>query len=392
MHDLALGLLTGAAVLVAYAYVGYPVLLRGFAALRPRRPTPLPPTEWPPVTVTIPVYNEERTIRAKLEDVLRYDYPRDRIQILVVSDCSTDGTDAIVQEYAARGVELLRLSQRAGKTAAENAAVARVRGDIVVNSDASVRVPPDALKRLIAAFQDPHVGVASGRDVSISRLAAESNQGESSYVGYEMWIRALETRAAGIVGASGCFYGVRLPLQRLMVPETLSRDFAAPLLARSEGYRAVSVDAAVAFVPRAGAFRSEYRRKVRTMTRGIQTLVYLRRLLNPFRYGLFAWELFSHKVCRWLVPWAGVAATIGLVLLAPSVSWARWLLVAAGVIVLGAVAGWCWPEGRAMPRFVSIPALFVAGNLAALQSSIAAFRGENNAVWEPTRRDSVRIG
>ena len=389
MNGLAVALLIAAVALVLYAYVGYPALLQGLAMLRPRRPSPPSNSErnWPFVTVTIPVYNEERTIREKLEDTLRYDYPRDRLQVLVVSDCSSDGTDAIVGEYAARGVELLRLPRRAGKTAAENAAVARVRGEIVVNSDASVRVPAEALKRLVTAFRDPAVGVASGRDVSVSRLAAESNQGESSYVGYEMWLRGLETRAAGIVGASGCFYGVRLPLQRLLVPEGLSRDFAAPLLARSQGYRSVSVDEAVAYVPRAGALRGEYRRKVRTMTRGIQTLLHQRALLNPFRYGLFAWELFSHKVCRWLVPWAGVGAVVGLAILAPGVPWARWLLLAAGLVLVGALAGWWWPEHRPMPRLVSIPALFVAGNVAALHASVAALLGRANAVWEPTRRE-----
>jgi len=167
------------------------------------------PEQWPLVTITLPVYNEENRLRRKLDELLQLDYPSDRRHILVISDASTDGTDDIAREYADRGVELLRLSRRGGKSAAENAAGAALRGEIVVNSDATVQVPPQAFKPLIRAFQDPTVGVASGRDVSIGAVEKEANGGEQGYVGYEMWVRALETRAGSIVGASGCFYGIR---------------------------------------------------------------------------------------------------------------------------------------------------------------------------------------
>ena len=190
-------------------------------------------------------------------------------------------------------MELIRLPRRRGKTAAENAAVRHARGEIIVNSDASVREPPSALTALIARFGDPTVGVASGRDLSVSTVEGEANQGESGYTGYEMWIRRLETKVAGIVGASGCFYAIRAPLLQQPLPEGLSRDFAAPLTARQHGYRAVSVEEAVVYVPRIASLRREYRRKVRTMTRGMKTCFYKRALLNPLRYRLFAWELFN---------------------------------------------------------------------------------------------------
>src|SRR5439155_18332143 len=222
-----------------------------------------------------------------------------------------------------RGVELLRLPERRGKTAAENAARAHLRGTIIVNTDASVRIALQALKPLVAAFADPTVGVASGRDVSVARVGAEANAGESTYVGYEMWVRALETRVAGIVGASGCLYACRRRLYMRLVPEALSRDFAAALMAREAGYRSVAVRDAVCYVPRVASLHAEYRRKVRTITRGWQTLVYMRHLLNPFRYGLFAWMLFSHKICRWLAPWAIGLAIVGLIALNLG-HWASW--------------------------------------------------------------------
>src|SRR5439155_1364987 len=173
-------------------------------------------------------------------------------QIVVVSDASTDATDDIVTRYAARGVELLRLPRRAGKTAAENAARSVLKGDIIVNTDASVRIHPQAIRALVVALRDPTVGVASGRDVSIARLDGAANRGEGTYVGYEMWVRDLETRVWGIVGASGCLYAIRAELHRQFVPEDLSRDFAAALTARHHGLRAVSVPGAICFVPSGG--------------------------------------------------------------------------------------------------------------------------------------------
>ncbi|HVZ77933.1 MAG TPA: glycosyltransferase, partial [Gemmatimonadaceae bacterium] len=298
----------------AYAYAGYPALL----ALLPRRAVPQSPphTDWPLLTITVPVHNEASVIADTLDALIAVDYPPDRRHILVVSDASTDGTDAIVQRYAGQGVALFRLPERRGKTAAENAARALLHGDIVINTDASVRVDPAAIKALVRALDDPTVGVASGRDVSVSRTTASGNAGESTYVGYEMLVRDLETRAGGIVGASGCLYAIRRALHALPVPEALSRDFSSALNARLHGFRAVSVPSALCYVPRGATLRQEYRRKVRTMARGLGTLWHRRALLDPLRYGGFAWMLASHKLVRWLLPWASVAMVVALALLA----------------------------------------------------------------------------
>jgi cellulose synthase/poly-beta-1,6-N-acetylglucosamine synthase-like glycosyltransferase len=383
---LALALLAAAGALVGYAYVGYPALLLGLRAVRRRRASP-PLAEWPPISITIPVHNAAATIAATLEGVLAADYPPERRQVVVVSDASSDGTDAVVAGFAARGVELVRMPVRRGKTAAENAVRDRLRGEIVVNMDAAIGLPRHALKALVAAFADPSVGVASGRDVSVARGSGVAASGEGGYVGYEMWVRSLESDVAGIVGASGCFYAARAPLQREAVPDALSRDFAAVLLARERGYRAVSVPDAVCFVPRTASLGREYRRKVRTMLRGMGTLRYKRQVLNPFRYGLFAWMLWSHKVCRWAVPWAvlvalGVlAATAAVAPAAPRVG----AILGAGIAAAGVAWGWA-ACGRA-PRVVQLAAFALAGNVAALHAGLQAFRGELAPVWEPTRRE-----
>jgi len=387
-------LLVAALGFCLYTYLGYPTLLKLVGSLRraPRRTAP--PAEWPSISITIPVHNEAEVIAGTLERILELDYPAERRQILVVSDASSDGTDKIVSGLADRGVELLRLPERRGKTAAENAARAHLRGTIIVNTDASVRIALQALKPLVAAFADPTVGVASGRDVSVARVGAEANAGESTYVGYEMWVRDLETRVSGIVGASGCLYAVRAELHRQLVPEDLSRDFGAALLARRRGYRAVSVPEAICFVPRGASLRQEYRRKVRTMARGLRTLWWLRGLLDPLRWGRFAWMLASHKLCRWVVPWALLGAVAALAGLATGEGrgWSRGVLAGLAVVAGLGAAGWWWPEGKRPPRLLALAAYLFAGNVAALHAWLLALQGGRTAVWEPTRRGAVHPG
>lgn len=393
MRILAFTLLALPLLTFGYAYVGYPLVLRMLAWRRRPGPAPAPapePEEWPFISITVPAYNEARAIRDTLDTLLQVDYPADRRQILVISDASTDGTDDIVREYADRGVELLRMPERAGKTAAENAAGRVVRGEIIVNTDASVRLTPNSLKPLVRAFADPEVGVASGRDVSVGDLAAEGTGDESKYVGYEMQIRSLETRLGGIVGASGCFYGFRRDCHDTEFPEQLSRDFASCLIARERGYRAVSVDDALCVVPRTTSLQAEFRRKVRTMARGLATLWHKRHLMSPVEHGLFAWMLVSHKLFRWIFYLTLPLALVGLVLLA--ISWPSAALViaalalAAGVCIALGIIGMRWPQGRAVPRLFALPGFALASTVAGLVAWHKWLSGERNALWEPTRR------
>jgi cellulose synthase/poly-beta-1,6-N-acetylglucosamine synthase-like glycosyltransferase len=386
MTDLAFALILIPIVLFLYAYLGYPLILALVARWR-RKQAPLgDPAEWPRISITIPAYNEAAAIGPTLDSLLGLDYPADRRQILVVSDCSSDGTDAVVRGYADRGVELLRLPVRRGKTAAENAALPHLRGEIVVNTDATIRILPPSLKPLIRVFQDPTIGAASGRDLSVGDVRAEGSRGESGYVGYEMWVRSLESRIGSIVGASGCFYAIRRALVDPAFPEALSRDFASPLRARFLGYRTVSVDKAVCLVPRTTSLRTEYRRKIRTMARGLDTLWDQRALLNPFRYGGFALMLWSHKLCRWLVHPMLLGLLLGLALLSgTSLPAAVAVLAIAFAMSLG-VIGMKWPEGRKAPAPIAICGFALAVNAAAIRAWGKALRGERNPIWEPTRR------
>lgn len=382
--EISFAMVAAPAGMLGYAYIGYPLLL----LVLPRRKSVEPTTglDWPFVTVTVPVHNEEQNLAEVLDALLVQDYPADKRHILVISDASTDATDEIARQYNDRGVELLRLSERRGKTAAENAADAVVLGDIVVNTDATVRLGPSSLRTLVRAFDDPTVGVASGRDVSIGARGTEANRGESGYVGYEMWVRRLETRFCSIVGASGCFYATRRQLYDGAFPEGLSRDFASALIARRRGYRAVSVEDAVCFVPRTTSLQSEFKRKVRTMARGLQTLWFMRDLMNPRRHGRFAFALLSHKLCRWLVSLLLPVSVLGLVMLALSQPLARWALVALALLGAVTVVAVRWPQRFRLPALIALPAFGLASFAAGFLAWIRALSGQASAVWEPTRR------
>jgi cellulose synthase/poly-beta-1,6-N-acetylglucosamine synthase-like glycosyltransferase len=377
--------------LFAYAYLIYPLILRMIAARRPSAGSVSDPPEWPSISISLPAYNEERSIGQTLEALLALEYPADRRQILVISDASTDRTDEIVRGFAGRGVELLRLPVRSGKTAAENAAASHLRGEIVINTDATIRIPPHALKPLVRVFQDPTIGAASGRDVSVGRVDQEANRGESGYVGYEMWLRSLETRVGSIVGASGCFYAIRRSLINPIFPEALSRDFASPLRAKEFGYRTVSVDEAVCYVPRTTSLRAEFRRKIRTMARGLETLWYTRSLLNPRRYGVFAWMLVSHKLCRWVVHLTLPLAIVGLALLASEFVVAEILLIMGALVAAVGAFALAAPETRRLPVPLAVAGFIVAVNVAALAAWWKALKGERNPIWEPTRRPGDAI-
>lgn len=385
MFALAAALAAAPLVIALYAYVGYPAALWSLTRVRRRQIPSIADGAWPTVTVTVPVFNAASSIRATLEGIVDLEYPRDRLQLLVLSDASTDGTDAIVGEFAGRGVELLRAPERRGKTAAENDVIKVARGEIVVNVDATVVVPPGSLKRLVRVFDDPTIGVASGRDISFGAEGPDSTRAESSYVGYEMWLRDLETHAGSIVGASGCFYAIRRCIHDRPIPWELSWDFASPLVAREKGYRSVSVRDAVCLVPRTPQIQSELRRKVRTMARGIRTLFYHRALMNPFRYGGFALMLISHKLLRWLPYLLAPISILALGFLATrSAIGATLFILAGGALGMGISGIRHSPWSRLRP--VAASAFLVAAFGAGFLAWCDVLRGVRMATWEPTHR------
>jgi cellulose synthase/poly-beta-1,6-N-acetylglucosamine synthase-like glycosyltransferase len=287
----------GSAGVLLYVYAGYPALLWLMVRLRGARLVRTGVIE-PRVTLVISAYNEAAVIRQKIENVLALDYPAHLLEVVVISDASSDGTDEIVREYADRGVRLARQEERRGKTAGLNQVVPGVAGEIVVFSDANAMYTPEALRMLVRNFADAAVGCVTGeaRYVEGSQTAADA--GERAYWSYEIQVKRLETAVGSMVGGDGAIYAIRRHLWRTL-PENAINDFLNPLQIVAAGWRVVYEPLAVCFEETAGGVRTEYRRRVRIVSRSWRALFEAPGVLNPFKVGFFAVSVVSHKVLRW---------------------------------------------------------------------------------------------
>jgi cellulose synthase/poly-beta-1,6-N-acetylglucosamine synthase-like glycosyltransferase len=372
---------------VAYVYIGYPLLLK-LAHLAFGRAPSHPPAVEPPVTLVISAFNEEASIREKLENTLQLDYPADRLQVLVVSDASDDRTDDIVREFADRGVRLLRMAERGGKTVGLNAAIREARGEVVVFSDANAMYRRDALRRLSAPFADRTVGAVVGESTyHDSETASEAS--ESLYWKYETAIKRLESETGSVVGGDGAIYAIRRGLYVPMRADALS-DFVNPLQIVKSGHRCLYEPAAQSVEKAAEGFDREFRRKVRIVNRAWRAMLSMPELLNPFRHGFFALKLISHKLLRWLAPvFLAVLLVTNLALLGKGPFYAASLVAQLAFYAL-ALAGHLLRQRQHMPRLLSVPYYFTMVNIASARGILDAFKGETYTTWTTARAPSGR--
>lgn len=360
---------------VAFAYAGYPLALWWLAR---RSPRPVRAADrFPPLSVVVAVRNGETLLRRKLEATLSLDYPGE-VEILVASDGSTDGTDAISRSMADRGVVLVRSSERRGKEAAQAAAIQKARGEILVFTDLAAELEPEALRRIARPFADPTVGCVSSEDVVDSA-------GEGTYVRLEMALRRLETRASTLVGVSGSCFAVRRELGSPW-PADLASDFRSALEACRRGMRAVAEPGARARFGTAQENTAEWQRKVRTVLRGLAVLCAYRDLLHP-RQGRVALSLWGHKVARYTSPFALVAILAASALAAPASELAALLLATQlAVCAAGAAGLWGGPAARWAPT--RLGAFFLLVNASIVVAWIHHLSGRRVVTWEPTQREA----
>lgn len=368
-----------AILLIFYAYFGYPMLLAALGRIV-YRPVAMTGAGYEPeVTLIIPVHNEERVIDAKLNNLDSLDYPRDRLTILIVSDGSTDQTRQRVLDY--RGglqIRFLELPQRQGKAAALNLGLQNTTSEIVVFTDASIMLEPDALRRIVQPFQDATIGCVSGED------HIPGGGGEGLYGRYELFLRNLESRVSSIAGASGSFYAMRTRLCQPFLPG-MAPDFLSVLVAVGSGARAVTEPRAFGTMASTKSTRGEFARKVRTLIRGMTALWHARGLLNPFRSGLFALVLWSHKLARWLVPvFMLLALGVSLVLL--DRTFYRMLLILQLAFYATAVLGFSMPTSVTRSMLVRIAVYFTVVNAAIFVAWMRFLGGERVEIWAPTHR------
>jgi glycosyltransferase involved in cell wall biosynthesis len=360
--------------LVFYAYLGYPCALMALSVVRHRRVRKGAAT--PPVTFIITAHNEAGRIQEKLDNTLAQDYPGS-VEIIVASDCSTDGTDDIVCGYAPR-VRLVRSPERRGKEAAQQLAIAVASGEVLVFSDVATALDPDGIATLVANFADPTVGCVSSIDRFVDADGRIS--GEGAYVRYEMFLRELETRVNSLVGLSGSLFAARRDVCHQWASDRQS-DFSTLLNSVASGLRGVSDPQSAGYYRNLRDDRLELQRKIRTVVRGIAVLVANVRMLNPLRYPLFSWQLASHKLCRWLVPFAMITAVIAnVVLIHRSGLYPITMGMQLGFYAVAAV-------GLATgARNMRIPAYLVLANFAVLAAWFRYARGERMTTWSPSER------
>ena len=357
---------TISAALIAYGYLIYPLLALLLARLFPR---PVRKGEiTPSATVLITALNEERVIGEKIENTLALDYPRDRVEILVISDGSTDRTAEISRRYAPRGVTLIEFAERRGKLKALLDAVPRARGELLVFSDASGMLRPDALRAMAANFADPAVGGVCGYYRSPG-LEREGRAGELLYWDYEFAIKRAQSRWATLMGATGAMYALRRELFVRPPPDTINDDFVIPALMVSRGHRMVLEEGAVVddHDPRMGNFRS----RVRVTAGNWQQLIYCRGLLSP-RMPRVCWQFLSHKAVRLVMPLLLLALGASMLALAPG--WGLAALAAAALCALP------WKTGPGK-KISSSARKFFSGNAAALYGTAVYFTRRGRPTW-----------
>jgi cellulose synthase/poly-beta-1,6-N-acetylglucosamine synthase-like glycosyltransferase len=374
---------------LSYTFVGYPLMIAVLA--RVRQQTQIQDTEFfSTVSLIVAAHNEETIIGEKILNCLALEYPPEKLQIIIASDCSQDRTDHIVAQYKAQGVQHVRLPERRGKIAAQNLAASTAKGEILAFSDSSTMLHPSSLRKMVRNFADGMVGCVSGEDKSVSTNGRQIED-EGLYVKYEMAVRRWESKLGSIVGASGCFFSLR---RSLWMPqaEFLAEDFSIPLAIREQGFRTIAEPQAVVYVKTVASADSEFARRVRAAGHGLAGILCKKRLLNPFRFGLFSIQLISHKMLRFTVPFLLIATFVSNGMLVQTGLLYSSIFILQVALYVCAGIGFLLRDRLDNPRILSFPFYFVMVNGAILMAWWRMIQGQRTETWEPSHRSSSLDG
>ncbi len=365
--------------LIFYAYFGYLGILF-LISLFKKEKIIRENNFYPTVSLIITAHNEEKRIKEKLENTISLEYPKEKLEIIVASDCSTDKTDQIVKSFEKEGIRLVRSYVRKGKEFAQKIAIDIAKGEILVFSDVSTLLKKDALKKIVRNFSDSSVGCVS----SVDRLITDEGKisGEGLYVRYEMTIRKLESKVNSLVGLSGSFFAVRKELCKIWKTD-LPSDFYVVFNAIRKKKRAVLDEEVIGFYKDVLDEEKEFKRKVRTILRGITTLFSNLDMLNPFKYKLFSWQLFSHKFLRWTAPYFFIIAFVSnLFLIKEDVFFYIFVLQLIFYFILILSSNLSKES-----FFRKLSSYFFTVNLATIIAWWKFLKGERAILWEPSQRD-----
>ena len=368
--------------IILYAYFGYPLSIL-FLSLFFNNDIRRRDIE-PSVTFLITAYNEEKNIREKLENTLSLDYPGDRLEIIVASDASEDRTDEIVKQFADQGVILHRVEGRVGKTETQNQTVKSAKGDIVIFSDATTRYRKDAIRKLVRNYNDPSIGAVSGRYEYVNPTGAPVGIGTVLFWKYENGIKNRQVKIKTVTGCCGCIYSVRKSLYELL-PRDIISDLVEPLKILEKGYRIAFEPEAVAYEETTETSEEEFGMRVRVISRGMHGLWYMRELFNPFKYGFVTFQLFSHKVLRWMIPFLLPFLLISNLFL---VGYPFYTLtfVAQILLYIGAIGGYLLDRMGKKAKLLALPLYYCVVNAASAAAFFRTIFGKKAIVWETVRK------
>lgn len=368
--------------LIVYTYVGYPALVYLLSRAFGRRVKAAEIT--PKISIIIAAYNEERDIARKIEETLALDYPQEKLEVIVASDCSSDRTDEIVRSFADRGVILHRRPERLGKTSAQNHAMQVSTGEILVFSDATTHYEPDALRKIVRSFADPEVGCVTGNVVYVDRSATAVGLGLRSYWGYEFFIKQSESRLGSLLGVCGCLYAVRRSAYVPLDPD-MSSDFVIASEIHLQGLRAVYDPEAISSEDTNKRSREEFRMRVRIVEQTMSALYRYKRVLNLRKHKMFAFQMICHKALRYAVPFLLILAFDANLLLLDAGWFYQLVFAGQGAFYLLAFIGWLSDNAGLRLGPLAFPYYFVLSNAASLVAFKKFISGESHITWEPMR-------
>lgn len=361
-----------------YTYFAYPILIALCARVRPMQ-VAKDPEYSPMVSAIIPVYNAKEYIAPKLDSLLALDYPSEKLEIILLSDCSDDGSDALIEEYATRypgKIRLLRAETRSGKPSAINAMRREATGEVLLMTDIRQELHPECLRELVTHLADPNIGAVSGN------LELRGAVGAGFYWKYEKWIRQSEAGFRSLVGVTGAIYGIRAAdLPDLPIGITLD-DMWVPMRLRLQGKRIAFAKNAIAY-DEAFDDDKEFGRKTRTLAGNYQLFAVLPKLLLPLVNPSW-FETFSHKILRLVCPWALIALALlsGLSVAASPYGGATWQYYVMLVLAAGQVGFYLLAfAGKRLGKLGNIARTFVIMNYAALVGLWKFVSGGQKITW-----------
>jgi cellulose synthase/poly-beta-1,6-N-acetylglucosamine synthase-like glycosyltransferase len=382
MTEILFWILSG---ILIYVFIGYPVLLALLAQTQKKLP-PQVQEALPKIALIISAYNEEEVITGKLQNSLDIDYPPDLKEIWVISDESSDRTDEIVRSFSGQGVRLFRVEGRRGKTHGISLLVPRLVAEIIVFSDANAIYDRNALREIVSGFANQKVGYVVGHARYYSDGAEAQGNKETTYWNFEIGIKKLESRLDSVVGGDGAIYAIRRELFEPMADDDIN-DFVNPLQIRLKGYRGLFNERAFCYEHSAENMLKEFKRKRRIVNRSWRGLFKNSAVLNPLRTGIFSWQIFSHKLLRWLAGIILLLILITNVLLSGRPVYDFFLLMQTAFYLLAALGIQAETRGRKSVLLFAIPAYFVLVNIASTLGIIDNLLGKKYTTWNTIRQN-----